>query len=221
MRLKIDALPEIDLDEALRYLRGGEDSLADVRAASEELYRIARPAACAARFSLRRIGFRLFCGETELGGNAIAERLQDCDDVVLLALTLGFETDKQIARLSNLSPYKALLLDGCASAAVEGLADMAQRQAARELLEENEGFVPRFSPGYADLPLSLQGPLLSMVNATRLIGLTVGASLMLSPIKSVTAIVGIQQITRLGEIKLSCRLNCVGCNMLSCPYRKR
>ncbi len=52
-------------------------------------------------------------------------------------------------------------------------------------------FRPRFSPGYGDLPLALQPDLLHFLNAQRWVGITVGKTLLMSPMKSVTAIMGI------------------------------
>ena len=50
---------------------------------------------------------------------------------------------------------------------------------------------PRFSPGYGDLPLDAQKMIFSILSPEKHIGLTLNASLMLSPTKSVTAFVGI------------------------------
>lgn len=217
MRLKIEKLLEIDFAEALRYSGGSEETLPDIKAAAAELLQAVDPAACAGRLPLVRSETALFCGEIRLCGNSIEKRLAGCKSAVLLALTLGFKTDRLIAASSLVSPYRALLLDSCASAAVESLADMAQRAATKELLIENERFLPRFSPGYGDLPLSLQGPLLQAINATRLIGLTVNSSLLLSPIKSVTAIIGIKEGGGSGE---NCRGKCGCCGLQGCPYKK-
>ena len=54
----------------------------------------------------------------------------------------------------------------------------------------------RFSPGYGDLPLSLQEELLSAVEAGKRIGLATTAGYMLTPMKSVTAIIGLQDMTK-------------------------
>jgi len=49
----------------------------------------------------------------------------------------------------------------------------------------------RFSPGYRDLPLTLQREIFTLLEPSRRIGLSLNASLLMSPSKSVTAIVGI------------------------------
>lgn len=74
----------------------------------------------------------------------------------------------------------------------------------------------RFSPGYGDLPLSLQNDLLDLLDAPRRVGLTASASHILLPRKSVTAILGVAD----GPIEKTIR-SCLGCPAHgSCQYRK-
>ena len=49
---------------------------------------------------------------------------------------------------------------------------------------------PRFSPGYGDLPLALQREVFAALDCPRRIGLTLSDSLLMSPTKSVTALIG-------------------------------
>lgn len=51
---------------------------------------------------------------------------------------------------------------------------------------------PRFSAGYGDLPLEVQKDIFRVLDCPRKIGLTLNDSLLMSPTKSVTAIVGIE-----------------------------
>ena len=83
---------------------------------------------------------------------------------------------------------KALWLDAAASAAIEEVCDEAQRQIALEL---ECALTARFSCGYGDLPLVIQPQFLSLLDAGRKIGLSASTSGMLTPIKSVTAVIGI------------------------------
>jgi cobalamin-dependent methionine synthase I len=52
---------------------------------------------------------------------------------------------------------------------------------------------PRFSPGYGDLPLELQTNLFKVLDCQHFIGLTLNDSMLMSPSKSVTAIVGLRE----------------------------
>ena len=51
----------------------------------------------------------------------------------------------------------------------------------------------RFSAGYGDVPLELQRDIFALLDCPRRIGLTLNESLLMSPSKSVTAIVGISR----------------------------
>ena len=84
-----------------------------------------------------------------------------------------------------ISGAERFVVDGYASALVESLCDFA----------ENEIFgdaprCKRFSPGYGDLPLDIQGELLSALSAENLLGITLTEKKMMIPAKSVTAIIG-------------------------------
>ena len=74
----------------------------------------------------------------------------------------------------------------------------------------------RYSPGYGDLPLEVQGPLLELLDAPRRAGLCATQTHLLTPRKSVTAILGAAD----GEIERTKR-SCLGCPAQgSCQYRK-
>jgi cobalamin-dependent methionine synthase I len=50
---------------------------------------------------------------------------------------------------------------------------------------------PRFSPGFGDLPLSLQPEILAITNARKNLSITLDEGCLMSPSKSVTAFAGI------------------------------
>ena len=109
---------------------------------------------------------------------------------------------------------RALTLDCSAAAAVEQMCD----QIELELQGHFPGcsFPFRYSPGYGDLPLELQNPLLDLLDAPRRVGLCASASHILTPRKSVTAILGAAD----GPIQPTVR-SCLGCPAReSCQYRK-
>ena len=224
--MKLCPLPgfEIRESEVLRYLGSkSETALSeDISRISRQLQEVARPAAAAARFPLR------FSGDTPilegpdiaLAGKSIAAHLAGCEACVLLAATLGFEVDKALYVKGQQNAYEALILDACATDAIELVCDGAESLLVRAgLLEEGMSTTSRFSPGYGDLPLSLQRPFLDVLDARRAIGLTVNASLMLTPTKSVTALIGLYRGER--RAGSGCQGGCSACNMReSCPYRK-
>ncbi len=193
MRIKFLREPHVRRAEMLRYARCGDG--VGVEKEAEQAQRLVddliRPAAAAVVFDIKRDGEKLFVADTELEGKSIKKLLAPCNKCVVMAITVGFEVDMKIAALGSSSPVLSLLADAAASSAVEDACD-----ACCESIESELGvkLTPRFSPGYGDLPMNIQPALLTLTNARRDLGLTVGAGCMLSPIKSVTAIAGIKEV---------------------------
>lgn len=151
-----------------------------------------------------------------LEGNDIRELLADCREVVLLAATLGPRVERLLMSREVTDMADAVIMDACASAAVENVCDHFEFDLRDALKEEGLYLTDRFSPGYGDLPLKLQTGLCAALNTSRRIGLTVTPSLILVPRKSVTALLGISDRPQ----KLRKR-GCEMCGMfLNCPYRK-
>lgn len=84
---------------------------------------------------------------------------------------------------------RSLAMDALASAGIEQVCNRAE-ECFREQLPDTY-FTWRFSPGYGDLPLSLQPEILRLLDLEKRLGLTVTAEHILIPRKSVTAIVGL------------------------------
>ena len=82
------------------------------------------------------------------------------------------------------------------------MAGAAIEQICDDVQSELQGKMPlyrqtwRFSPGYGDLPLALQEELLAAVEAGKRIGLATTQGHMLTPMKSVSAIIGLQDMTK-------------------------
>ncbi|MBR3422989.1 MAG: hypothetical protein IKN50_00655 [Clostridia bacterium] len=133
-------------------------------------------AAPAVRFS--------FC---EIESGSLSKNLSGCSSSVLFAITAGAEIDRLISKYSAVSPSRALVIDAVASAAVEGAANKLNAEVKKRYGKTK----PRFSPGFGDLDLGFQRDLLSFVDAGRRAGVLLTASMMLTPMKSTTAIIGI------------------------------
>ena len=118
----------------------------------------------------------------------LAKSLRECERVILFAATVGVGIDRLIARYTRLSPARALLLGAFGAERIEALCDAFCADVEREY-----GCLarPRFSPGYGDLPLEAQKDIFRLLDCERQIGLTLGDSLLMSPTKSVTALVGL------------------------------
>lgn len=149
-----------------------------------------------------------------LSGKDICSHLSGCFGAALMCVTLGEGVDRLLRTLQAQDMAKALAADALASAAVETVCDEAE-----EVIRERfpgEYFTWRFSPGYGDLPLECQGDFLAAVDAMRRVGVCLSPGGLLTPTKSVTAVVGISH----DEISRK-RRGCVSCTMKDrCAFRK-
>lgn len=139
----------------------------------------------------------LFCGdEINLGfartkSRALFTNLKGCGKIVLFAATVGHEMDRLIKKQSLLSPAKSVCLQAIGSERVESLCDTLNAELKEQYKKQGFLLKPRFSPGYGDLPLSLQREIMPALDCAKLLGISLGENLMMSPSKSVTAIIGV------------------------------
>lgn len=184
-----------DRDEVLRYMgtppdRADESLRALVDACSRELLSTVQP-----RWHFRLVGLsfepdgvRLDNGLL-LPGTALSQHLTGCRQVFVFCASLGAQTDLLIRRTEYTDMTSALALDCCASVLVEQLCDRVEAHLQRQY--PGCFFPYRFSPGYGDLPLEVNIPLLDLLDAPRRIGLCATSSHLLTPRKSVTALLGV------------------------------
>ena len=112
--------------------------------------------------------------------------LKGCKTAIILAVTTGIDVDRLLNKYSVISASKHFITDAVASAAAESFCDYMD-----DMLRKNSAKPHRFSPGYGDLALEIQPQLLGMLNASKNIGITINKSLLMTPVKSITAIMGV------------------------------
>ena len=143
----------------------------------------------------------------------LAKHLSECREVVVFAATLGVGVDRLLRRDTLSHPTLAVAEQAAAAAILEAYCDEICTQLEKQMSKEY--LRPRFSAGYGDFPLSEQRYILRLLDANKRIGLSCTDSLMLIPIKSVTAIIGISS----GQS--ACYANrCDGCAKTDCEFRK-
>lgn len=151
-----------------------------------------------------------------LPGEDIKDHLKDSTVIVLMAVTLGGAIEKRIAFYEKLNLTKALILDACATTAVEEICDNIEGYIKDKAKDEGLGITFRFSPGYGDLTLEVQKDIIDTLKADKNMGLTVSSHNLLMPRKSVTAIIGL--IPKNKEKK---EKGCAVCkNYENCTYRR-
>lgn len=121
----------------------------------------------------------------------LATNLKDCSNVIVMGATVGIGIDRLIKKYSHISPTKALLLQAFGAERIEALCDTFCLDVQNTL---KLTLKPRFSAGYGDLPLDTQKTFFTHLNLSKNIGLTLNDSMLMSPTKSVTAFIGIQEV---------------------------
>jgi len=179
--------------EILRYLghRGqpvDETTEKLIDKALLESRRICEPKYCAAVFGVN--GNRLENSPIKLEGSAIKKYLSGAKKACVMAATLGVEIEREISRREYADITYSVILDAAATQLIEEFCDKAETEIMGGLKGVNLCPKPRFSPGYGDLPLSLQPQFLEAAGA-RSIGLYCTENFILTPRKSVSAIIGL------------------------------
>lgn len=205
--------PDFDRREILRY-SGAKESSPEIDTLLEEClsetddiftYRV-----CYGKFPLVINGDEVDLTFIKTVSKDLAKCLKNSDSFILFGATVGIELDRLISKYSRISPSKALMLQAIGTERIESLCDKFCRD-----IEKEFGFTtPRFSPGYGDLPLVIQKEFFAVLEPNRKIGLTLNGSLVMSPSKSVTAIVGISNCDEEKEH------NCNKCSKENCSFRR-
>ena len=183
--------PPVRRDEILRYagVRGeGAELALLLLECLEEAKTVLSYSVCYAEFPITRREDALDLGFVTTTSRDLQKNLAGCSSGIVFAATVGLGIDRLIARYARVSPTKALLFQAIGAERIESLCEVFCRE-----LSEKQGddlLHPRFSPGYGDLPLELQKEIVSYLDCPKRIGLHLNQSLLLSPTKSVTALVG-------------------------------
>lgn len=178
--------PPVDREQILRYALSRqpddatnallEQCLAD--ALPQLSYRV-----CWREYPLSVSGQRCDFGDFQLTSRTLVKHLNGCGRAVVFAATVGVGMDRLIGKYAHISPARGLLMQAVGAERIEALCD--------GFCMELGNARPRFSPGYGDLKLSAQQVIFEQLDCARHIGLTLNDSLVMSPSKSVTAIVGL------------------------------
>lgn len=140
-------------------------------------------------------GGKLTIGNTgiEVESKSLERFIGGAEKVILLATTLGNLVEKKLNLYGKTAISKAYIYDLCAMVYIESILDAFEEAQCVELAGQGYYISCRFSPGYGDLSLDLQSKLIEVLNAQKTIGLTVNASNIMIPRKSVTAIIGLKK----------------------------
>ena len=128
-------------------------------------------------------------GDFSVKSASLADNLSSAGRVFLFVASCGHGIDRLVMKYSHLSSAKALLFSAIGTERVEALADEFC-----EYLQDKTSMtlLPRFSAGYGDLPLSLQEDIFKVLSPEKQMGVYLSENLIMSPLKTVTAFVGLK-----------------------------
>lgn len=207
--------------EILRYLgypqeqKVTEQVMSLIGEGKQELEQAARPRSVWKEYPLRVEGHLLTTACLKTVSKNLEKNLKDCEKVLLFGATLGSQVDRLLQRYARLQMSKAVILQASAAAMLETYCDWQNERLREEYKEKGWYLRPRFSPGYGDFPLECQSSLVSALELSKRIGVTLTDSLLMAPSKSVTAVIGLSKKPRVCTVQ-----GCEVCGKKDCPYRR-
>lgn len=195
---KIDSVDRVQI---LRYLgimgADPKEDISSVNALIDKWYPIVletiRPTACYLESDVsvdgktHTVDFSYF----KVQSKNLTAVLNGCEKAILVAATLGISTDIMLKRALVTSKAEALIFNSICVAAIEKY--MGELNSEFASMYPDLKLRPRFSPGYGDVPLTVQTDLLNTLDTKRKIGVALSDSLLMTPEKSVSAIIGISK----------------------------
>lgn len=146
-------------------------------------------------------------------GRKISGYMKDAGRIALFLCTAGQRfTELSRTYQQNGDFLEAFVVESIGSATVENAMDKIQLALEEEVTNQGEKITNRYSPGYCEWALSGQRDLFAYIGEHPT-GITINASCLMQPIKSVSGIIGI------GDKVRKRPYGCSICNSASCVYR--
>ena len=145
-------------------------------------------------------------------GKKLISYLKDCHRAALFICTLGTAFEHRMKSFQS-DPVEAYFADAIGSLQCEAFADRVHQQIVGHVAKEGLTATNRYSPGYCHWDVSEQQKLFSFFANTPT-GITLNASSLMSPIKSISGLVGI------GNGVKNTPYLCDICKDTHCIYRK-
>lgn len=206
--------PQFNRKEILRYAGSGEDAadiLSLIDECIEECKNVFTYRVCFAEFEISATENEVKFPFMTAKSKALSKNLSGCQSAIVFSATVGIGIDRLIAKYGRISPAKAVIFQAIGAERIESLCDVF----CEEMKLEKKGFLlPRFSPGYGDFSLENQLNIFRTLDCAKKIGLSLNESLLMSPSKSVTAIIGISDIPQ------NCGGGCRMCDKIDCDFRR-
>ncbi|MBE6572404.1 MAG: Vitamin B12 dependent methionine synthase activation subunit [Ruminococcaceae bacterium] len=188
-------LPKINNEEVLRYMgvKVCDDMTGKLVKECIEICdsdSVFLPNVCCLVCDLDIRNEKLLFDDIKVESMSLSRHLAGCNRAVLFAATVGVGIDRLIEKYSRLSASKALCFNAIGAQRIEDLCDLFCDDIKKDYSEYSHTL--RFSPGYGDFDIGFQKDIFKLLNCPKNIGLSLCDSFIMSPSKSVTAIIGLK-----------------------------
>ena len=212
------SLPDFNRPEILRYAGVGKgNTMLDqlLEEYIDECRHVFTGKVCYTKVPISIVETSVNLSFTTVKSEALAKNLYGCEYAVVFAATVGIEIDRFIQKYTRTDISKAVWMQAIGAERIETVCDLFCKDI--KLREQAFGFHtrPRFSPGYGDLSIFLQQDIVRVLDCYRKIGIALNESLLMTPSKSVTAIIGLGKSVCKGD-----KNNCAHCEHSDCSFRK-
>lgn len=216
----------VNISEVLRYSGVkderlcGDDVIQSAVKAINEVGSAAAPKKIVKECMLQISGAKCEIDGIQVKSKALAAHLAGCERALLMAATLGSGVDLLIMRYSHVKMSYAVMLQAAAAALIELYCDLFGEELEAKYAAEGCYLRPRFSPGYGDFSIDHQSELTAHINAYKYAGIAVSGGGQMTPMKSVTAVIGITRTRQRGTTGSCAGGKCVHCPNTGCEFRR-
>lgn len=211
---------QVDLKEVYRYAGIKDQSKIDktlkdeIESVIKECSENLKYSVCYVKTPVKINGDSVDFDFCSVKSKSLSSHLKRSEYAVIFASTIGLEIDRLIFKYGKISPLKSLILQALGTERIESLCDDFCEFIKNEFKTQNLETTSRFSAGYGDFPLSFQKEIFSVLKPENKISLYLNESLIMSPSKSVTAVIGIGNKEENEEVK------CTLCENKDCVFRR-
>jgi len=148
----------------------------------------------------------------------LAKTLRHCEEIICFVATIGSDVEEEIVRLTNMNRLsEAYILESLGSMMIEHTVERFHLDSERSCTTNGSGVTLRFSPGYCDWQITDQKNLFLLLNSDQ-IGVTLTASCIMHPRKSISGVFGIFPADN--DNPILPYNPCIDCKNMNCTARR-
>lgn len=209
-----------DYNEILRYMghKGEADAQLEALICSslEKLEAVYKPLHVTMQLPCKVTDNQIIIDGLKIESRGLAVRLKNCTNAYVFAATLGAAVDRLVAQRAKVDSAEAFCIQACATACIENYCNSIEQELLSGAVQKGLCLHSRFSPGYGDFSIAHQTDILNILGARKRIGVTETKTHMLTPLKSITAVLGVS-----AEKTTCAPEKCADCGKTDCSFKER